>query len=241
MKKSAKKRTMKMYEENPYLNEFESKITNIDHENNCIELEKTAFYGQSGGQPGDTGILEINNKKIEVKNTLKNKNTILHQLEETENINIGNFIKGKIDWVKRYKFMRMHTALHILCSVVPMGVTGGQIGFEKSRLDFNADATSINKEDIQKKLNEITKINHQVKYEWITYEELEKKPELVRTMSVKPPRVTDKIRLVKIGNIDLQPCGGTHVNETNEIGSIIIGKIENKGKMNRRINISISD
>tara|TARA_X000000368_G_scaffold405313_1_gene382313 strand:- start:612 stop:1337 length:726 start_codon:yes stop_codon:yes gene_type:complete len=241
MKKSAKKRTMKMYEENPYLNEFESKITNIDHENNCIELEKTAFYGQSGGQPGDTGILEINSKKIEVKNTLKNKNTILHQLEETENINIGNLIKGKIDWVKRYKFMRMHTALHILCSVVPMGVTGGQIGFEKSRLDFNADATSINKEDIQKKLNEITKINHQVKYEWITYEELEKKPELVRTMSVKPPRVTDKIRLVKIGNIDLQPCGGTHVNETNEIGSIIIGKIENKGKMNRRINISIND
>jgi len=241
MKKSAKKRTMKMYEENPYLNEFESKITNIDHENNCIELEKTAFYGQSGGQPGDTGILEINSKKIEVKNTLKNKNTILHQLEETENINIGNLIKGKIDWVKRYKFMRMHTALHILCSVVPMGVTGGQIGFEKSRLDFNADATSINKEDIQKKLNEITKINHQVEYEWITYEELEKKPELVRTMSVKPPRVTDKIRLVKIGNIDLQPCGGTHVNETNEIGSIIIGKIENKGKMNRRINISISD
>ena len=241
MKKSAKKRTMKMYEENPYLNEFESKITNIDHENNCIELEKTAFYGQSGGQPGDTGILEINSKKIEVKNTLKNKNTILHQLEETENINIGNLIKGKIDWVKRYKFMRMHTALHILCSVIPMGVTGGQISFEKSRLDFNADATSINKEDIQKKLNEITKINHQVEYEWITYEELEKKPELVRTMSVKPPRVTDKIRLVKIGNIDLQPCGGTHVNETNEIGSIIIGKIENKGKMNRRINISISD
>ena len=241
MKKSAKKRKMKLYEENAYLNEFETKITNIDHENNCIELEKTAFYGQSGGQPGDTGILEINSKKIEVKNTLKNKNTILHQLEETENINIGNLIKGKIDWVKRYKFMRMHTALHILCSVVPMGVTGGQIGFEKSRLDFNADATSINKEDIQKKLNEITKINHQVEYEWITYEELEKKPELVRTMSVKPPRVTDKIRLVKIGNIDLQPCGGTHVNETNEIGSIIIGKIENKGKMNRRINISISD
>ena len=241
MKKSAKKRKMKLYEENAYLNEFETKITNIDHENNCIELEKTAFYGQSGGQPGDTGILEINSKKIEVKNTLKNKNTILHQLEETENINIGSLIKGKIDWVKRYKFMRMHTALHILCSVVPMGVTGGQIGFEKSRLDFNADATSINKEDIQKKLNEITKINHQVEYEWITYEELEKKPELVRTMSVKPPRVTDKIRLVKIGNIDLQPCGGTHVNETNEIGSIIIGKIENKGKMNRRINISIND
>ncbi len=96
MKKSAKKRKMKLYEENAYLNEFETKITNIDHENNYIELEKTAFYGQSGGQPGDTGILEINSKKIEAKNTLKNKNTILHQLEETKNINIGNLIKGKL-------------------------------------------------------------------------------------------------------------------------------------------------
>jgi misacylated tRNA(Ala) deacylase len=137
--------------------------------------------------------------------------------------------------------MRMHTALHLLCAVVPMGVTGGQIRDKKSRLDFNADANSINKEEIQEKLNQILRNNHEINYEWIESEELEKKPELVRTMSVKPPITGGKIRLVKIGNIDLQPCGGTHVKNTSEIGSIIIGKIENKGKMNRRINISLSD
>ena len=137
--------------------------------------------------------------------------------------------------------MRMHTALHLLCAVVPMGVTGGQIGDLKSRLDFNADANSINKEEIQEKLNQVLKNNHKVIYEWIRSEELEKKPELVRTMSVKPPETNGKIRLVKIGNIDLQPCGGTHVENTSEIGSIVVGKIENKGKMNRRINISLSD
>ena len=122
-----------------------------------------------------------------------------------------------------------------------MDVTGGQIGLEKSRLDFNADAESINKQDIQEKINDILKDNHKILYEWITNEELDKNPELVRTMSVKPPKTEGKIRLVKIGEIDLQPCGGTHVKETKEIGSITIGKIENKGKMNRRINININD
>ena len=112
--------------------------------------------------------------------------------------------------------MRMHTALHLLCSIVPLGVTGGQIGYEKSRLDFNDPDKLINKE------------------------ELEEKPELVRTMSVKPPQVDGKIRLIRIGDIDLQPCGGTHVKSTNEIGKIQIGKIENKGKMNRRVNLLLS-
>jgi misacylated tRNA(Ala) deacylase len=135
----------------------------------------------------------------------------------------------------------MHTALHLLCAVVPMGVTGGQIGELKSRLDFNADASTINKEEIQEKLNQILKNDHEITYQWIKSDELEKKPELVRTMSVKPPKTDEKIRLVKIGKIDLQPCGGTHVKNTSEISSITIGKIENKGRMNRRINISLSD
>ena len=158
-----------------------------------------------------------------------------------KNLKIGNLIKGRINWDKRYKFMKMHTALHLLCAVIPMGVTGGQIGDVKSRLDFNADANSLNKEDIQEKLNQILKNNHEIKYEWIESKELEKKPELVRTMSVKPPKTNGKIRLVKIGNVDLQPCGGTHVKNTSEIGMIIIGKIENKGRMNRRVNISLND
>ena len=231
---------IKLFEENSYIKEFESQIINLDKKNNLIELEKTAFYGKGGGQPGDSGKLINELGIIEVIETIKKENTLLHQVNTVNNLEIGSIIKGKIDWYKRYKFMRMHTALHLLCAVVPKGVTGGQIGDIKSRLDFNADANSINKEEIQEKLNQVLKNDHKIIYEWIGSEELERKPELIRTMSVKPPKTNGKIRLVKIGNIDLQPCGGTHVKNTSEIGSIIIGKIENKGKMNRRINISLA-
>ena len=229
------------YEENPYKKEFETKIMHIDKENNFIELENTAFYGKSGGQPGDTGWLFIKKENIKVLETLKKEGSLLHQVSSTDNLKIGDAIKGRINWENRYKYMRMHTALHLLCAVIPMGVTGGQIGALKSRLDFNADAESINKEEVQENLNQILKINNEISYEWIDSIEIEKKPDLVRTMSVKPPKTNNKIRLVKIGNIDLQPCGGTHVKNTSEIRSIVIGKIENKGKMNRRVNISLND
>ena len=231
----------KLFEEDSYKKEFESKIINIDKENNLIELENTAFYGKGGGQPGDTGKIFTKKEDLEVKETIKKEGTLLHQVNLINNLQIGELVKGKIDWENRYEYMKMHTALHLLCAVIPMGVTGGQIGVLKSRLDFNADAESINKEEIQKALNLILKTNNEISYEWVDRIELEKKPELVRTMSVKPPKTNDKIRLVKIGNIDLQPCGGTHVKNTSEIKSIIIGKIENKGKMNRRVNISIND
>tara|TARA_B100000700_G_C14927293_1_gene800132 strand:+ start:511 stop:1209 length:699 start_codon:yes stop_codon:yes gene_type:complete len=232
---------MKIFEEDSYLKELETKVKSIDNDNKLIELEKTIFYGRSGGQPGDTGFLKIKDKNFKVIETIKKNNSIFHQVSNIENIEIQDEVIGSINWYQRYIYMKMHTALHILCSVVPMDVTGGQIGLEKSRLDFNADAESINKQDIQEKINDILKDNHKILYEWITNEELDKNPELVRTMSVKPPKTEGKIRLVKIGEIDLQPCGGTHVKETKEIGSITIGKIENKGKMNRRININISD
>mgnify|MGYP006177838199 FL=1 len=232
---------IKLYENNSYLREFNSKIIRIDRENKLIELEESAFYGKGGGQPGDTGSIITELKTIEVKETFKEKNLLLHQVNTIDGLKIGHKVKGNIDWKRRYKYMKMHTALHLLCAIIPLGVTGGQIGEEKSRLDFNADTNSINKEDSQRKLDEILKNNHKISYNWIENEELEKKTDLIRTMSVKPPKTNGKIRLVKIGNIDLQPCGGTHVNETSEIGSIIITKIENKGKMNRRINISLSD
>ena len=232
---------IKLFEKNAYIKEFETRIKNIDKDNNLIELENTAFYGKGGGQPGDTGWLFTEMEVIEVTETLKKEDSILHEVNLLNNLQIGKLVKGKINWEKRYKYMKMHTALHILCAVVPMSVTGGQIGMVKSRLDFNADAKSINKEEIQEKLNKILKINYEISYEWITNQDLAKKTDIIRTMSVKPPKTNNKIRLVKIGNIDLQPCGGTHVQNTSEIGNIIIGKIENKGKMNRRINISIND
>ena len=228
-----------LFIENPYLKEFESKIKKI--ENNNIILEETAFYARSGGQPGDIGKIIINEKEINIIDTIYNQEkNISHICENINGLKIGDIINGRINWQNRYKHMRMHSALHLLCSLMPYDVTGGQISYEKSRLDFNVD-NKIEKEKIENQINQLVQDDHQITYQWITNDELDKQPELVRTMSVKPPRTNNKIRLVKIGNIDLQPCGGTHVKSTKEIGVIKIGKIENKGKANRRVNLSLND
>ena len=228
-----------LFIENSYLKDFETKIKKI--ENNNIIFDQTAFYAKSGGQPGDIGKIIFNKNEFNIVDTIyDHEKNILHVCEKTDNLKVGEKIIGKIDWNIRYKHMRMHSALHLLCSLIPYDVTGGQISFEKSRLDFNAE-NKIEKEEIEKKINQLIKEDHEISFQWITIEELDKQPELVRTMSVKPPRTNNKIRLVKIGDIDLQPCGGTHVKSTKEIGKIKIGKIENKGKMNRRVNLSIND
>ena len=228
-----------LFIEDSYLKNFDATILNID--SNKIILDRTAFYAKSGGQPGDIGKIILNGKEINIIDTVyDNKQNILHVCENSNDLKIDEKIKGKINWEIRYKHMRMHTALHLLCSLIPYDVTGGQISYEKSRLDFNAD-DKIEKEEIENKINQLVKDDHEISYQWITLEELDNEPDLVRTMSVKPPRTNNKIRLVKIGSIDLQPCGGTHVKKTKEIGNIRIGKIENKGKMNRRVNLSISD
>ena len=228
-----------LFIEDSYLKDFDATILNID--SNKIILDRTAFYAKSGGQPGDIGKIILNGKEINIIDTVyDNKQNILHVCENSNDLKIDEKIKGKINWEIRYKHMRMHTALHLLCSLIPYDVTGGQISCEKSRLDFNAD-DKIEKEEIENNINQLVKDDHEISYQWITLEELDNEPDLVRTMSVKPPRTNNKIRLVKIGSIDLQPCGGTHVKKTKEIGNIRIGKIENKGKMNRRVNLSISD
>ena len=228
-----------LFIEDSYLKDFDATILNID--SNKIILDRTAFYAKSGGQPGDIGKITLNGKEINIIDTVyDNKQNIIHVCENSNDLKIDEKIKGKINWEIRYKHMRMHTALHLLCSLIPYDVTGGQISYEKSRLDFNAD-DKIEKEEIENKINQLVKDDHEISYQWITLEELDNQPDLVRTMSVKPPRTNNKIRLVKIGSIDLQPCGGTHVRRTKEIGNIKIGKIENKGKMNRRVNLSISD
>ena len=210
-------------------------------ENNAVELENTVFYGKSGGQPGDIGQIIIDGRKIEVKDTLKDKNSIINILEDIGGIIIGQTVIARIDWRRRYKYMRMHSALHLMCATIPLGVTGGQIGYEKSRLDFNDPDKQINKEELEIKINNLLSKDNEITYEYIDSKILDNKPELVRTMSVKPPKIDGKLRFVKIGTIDFQPCGGTHVKSTNEIGPIKIGKIENKGKMNRRVNILLND
>ena len=231
---------LKLFENDAYLNEFEAKIIKIIKEDNHIELNQTAFYAKSGGQPGDKGEIEREGSKIQVLETIKENNKIIHIVNDLKDLKENSNIVGKINWDLRYKHMRMHTALHLLCSIVPLGVTGGQIGYEKSRLDFNDPDKLINKEELEEKINLLVEDNHTVTTEVIESRILEEKPELVRTMSVKPPQVDGKIRLVRIGDVDLQPCGGTHVKSTIEIGKIQIGKIENKGKMNRRVNLLLS-
>ena len=230
-----------LFEENAYIKEIETKIKSLDMENNAVELENTIFYGKSGGQPGDIGQIIIDGRKIEVKDTLKDKNSIINILEDIGGIIIGQTVIARIDWRRRYKHMRMHSALHLMCATIPLGVTGGQIGYEKSRLDFNDPDKQINKEELEIKINNLLSKDNEITYEYIDSKILDNKPELVRTMSVKPPKIDGKLRFVKIGTIDFQPCGGTHVKSTNEIGPIKIGKIENKGKMNRRVNILLND
>ena len=154
---------------------------------------------------------------------------------------VGAALTAEIDWDRRHRLMRMHTTLHLLCAVVDGGVTGGQVGEEKSRLDFDLPDTSLDKAHIEAELNRLIGENHPVGFSSVTDAELDAQPELVRTMSVKPPSGQGSVRVIDIDGVDLQPCGGTHVRETGEIGRVRVGKIENKGKHNRRINVHLDD
>ena len=230
-----------IFEENAYTKEIETKIKDIDPENKTIELEDAIFYGKSGGQPGDEGEIIADGQKIKVNETIKAEESIKNILENLNGLRKNQKIIARINWDKRYKYMRMHSALHLMCASISLGVTGGQIGYDKSRLDFNDPDKEIKKEELQEKINTLMRDDHEITYEYIDSKILESQPELVRTMSVKPPSIDGKLRFVKIGNVDFQPCGGTHVKSTKEIGRITIGKIENKGRMNRRVNILIND
>lgn len=232
--------TTLLFREDPYLKECKASVTGIT-ERNGILLDNTIFYPSGGGQPGDSGELQFADSNIKISTTITDRDSaeILHLPEEGQKLpQVGQSVVLTLDWQRRYRHMRMHSALHLLCALVPCGVTGGQIGELKSRLDFDVGETTLDKADLTEKLNQLIKADHPLSSYWITDDELDKAPELVRTMSVQPPRNSGKVRLIKVGeDIDLQPCGGTHVNKTGEIGRVKVSKIENKGKRNRRVNI----
>ena len=211
----------KIFEENAYVKEIETEIKEINTKNNEIELKDTIFYGKSGGQPGDIGEIIADGQKINVIETIKAGGAIKNILENINGLSVNQKITAKINWEKRYKYMRMHSALHLMCASIPLAVTGGQISYEKSRLDFNDPEKEINKEELQEKINALVKQDHEIIYEYIDGKILESKPELVRTMSVKPPKIDGKLRFVKIGNVDFQPCGGTHVKNSFELKSLL--------------------
>lgn len=227
-----------LFRDDPYLTSCEARVTVVGEEG--IRLDRTVFYPEGGGQPGDIGTLtRADGTKIEIVDARKGQDheDVVHiPATDAPALSVGDEVTAEIDWARRHRLMRMHTCLHLLCAVVEGDVTGGQIGDGKGRLDFNMDEKP-DKEQLAQEINRLITENHPVTPEWITDEELETKPELVRTMSVKPPRGGGRIRLLNIAGIDLQPCGGTHVRETGEIGPIEVGKIENKGRQNRRINL----
>ena len=219
-----------------YVKEFQAPIQLV--EGDKVITTDSCFYAQSGGQPGDKGSLEINGEKFNVINTLKHEKGIAHVLDQPCSASAGEAV-GIIDWDHRYRLMRMHTSMHLLCAALPYYVTGGSIGLEKSRIDFDLGEETFEFETLNTIINEFIQHAHPISYQWITNEELDQQPELVRTLSVKPPRTNDKIRLVKIGTIDLQPCGGTHVANTSEIGEFQFIKYESKGKMNKRVQFTL--
>jgi len=239
--------TEKVFYDDAYARECEAKVLEVNDRGGIV-LDRTIFYATSGGQPGDSGLLEIEGTgQVPVAITVfggDDKQQIVHVPPEgTDLPEPGTSVLCKLDWDKRHKHMRVHTCMHLLCAVMPYAVTGGQIGEESGRLDFDIqDASLADKEHITAELNRLIREDHGVTQRWITDEELEAQPDLVRTMAVKPPMGTGHVRLVEIGNgdVDLQPCGGTYVLSTGEIGEVVVQKIENKGRQNRRVRVAFA-
>ncbi|MBR0670950.1 alanyl-tRNA editing protein [Neoroseomonas soli] len=211
-----------------------------------VVLDRTNFYARAGGQPGDAGVLRWAGGEMAVADTLKGADdTVLHVPAPGAALPpISAEVTAALDWARRHRLMRMHTSMHLLCSLIPgAGVTGGQVGADKSRLDFDLPDPPT-KESLTEALNALVAADHPVGELWISEEELDANPGLVRTLSVQPPRGSGRIRLVRIGGedapVDLQPCGGTHVRRTGEIGRVEVAKIENKGKANRRVTLVLA-
>jgi misacylated tRNA(Ala) deacylase len=232
------------YRDDAYAREIGARVVSAAPEG--VVLDRTVFYARAGGQPGDAGVLRWDGGEMAVSEAVKGpEDTVLHvpapgaALPEP-----GAAVTAVLDWDRRHRFMRLHTSMHLLCSLIPgAGVTGGQIAVEKARLDFDLPDPPT-KEALTEALAALVAANHPISESWISDAELDANPSLVRTLSVQPPRGSGRIRLVRIGDeaapVDLQPCGGTHVRATGEIGRVEVAKIENKGKANRRVTLVLA-
>lgn len=233
--------TEEIFRSDAYAKSCEATVSAVD--GSGIVLDRTVFYPKGGGQPGDTGKLTAaDGRVVAIVATVGVGDGILHvPADDAPALAVGEAVTAAIDWDRRYRLMRMHTCLHLLCAAVDGGVTGGAIGEAKSRLDFDLPDTSLDKVAITAELNRLIEEDHPVSARWISEEELAANPELVRTMSVRPPTGTGRVRVLEVEGVDLQPCGGTHVARTGEIGRVRVGKIENKGRHNRRVNVHLDD
>ena len=236
--------TKTLFRDDPYARSTPANVTAVTPRG--IELDRTVFYPTGGGQPGDQGLLRLDDgTEIVIAEAIKAGDTIVHipvpgQDVAAPDLAVGAQITAEINWSIRFGRMRMHTCLHLLSAVLDYPVTGGSVGDAKARLDFDIPEATLEKEQITAELNRLIAEDHPVSTEWITDEELSAQPELVKTMSVKPPMGAGRVRLIRIGDQDLQPCGGTHVARTAEIGEVVVTKIQKKGCQNRRVAIAFA-
>ena len=230
--------TERLYEQDAYLQETEATVVASGEDG--VVLDRTVFYARGGGQPGDSGVLvRPDGSEGPVVDTVKGEGAaIVHQLGEgAARPEVGETVVARIDWARRHRHMRMHTCMHLLCSLVDAPVTGGNLGADRGRLDFDLPEATVDKVTLTEQLNALVEAGTDTALEWITDEELAANPGLVKTMSVQPPTGAGSVRLLRIGDVDLQPCGGTHVANTAEIGRVRVSKIEKKSRLNRRIAI----
>lgn len=237
-----------LFQHDAYMRTCAAKVVEVN-ERGGIVLDRTNFYATGGGQPGDSGSMALaDGRSIRIATSVygENRLQIVHVPAEGEPLpQAGEDVTLELGWQRRHRLMRVHTALHLMCALVPYPVTGGQIAEDGGRLDFDIEnPDAIDKNELTARLQALVKENHAVSQRWITDAELDANPNLVRTMSVQPPRGSGKVRLVAIGQdgaVDLQPCGGTHVSSTAEIGGIAIAKVEKKGRSNRRFRLALLD
>ena len=229
-----------LFRDDSYLKDCEATVT--DTGDGVFYVDRTVFYPLGGGQPGDMGTVSWDGNTIDITDTRYGADgDIAHYVSSDSSLPPkGTPVTLRIDWERRYRHMRMHTAMHLLGSVLRFDVTGGNISSEKSRLDFNMEE-GVDKDAVGTALATLVAGDHPVSCRWISEEELDAQPELVRTMSVQPPRGKGAIRLLEITDVDLQPCGGTHVRSTTEVGAVRVGKVEKKGRQNRRVNLHLDD
>jgi misacylated tRNA(Ala) deacylase len=232
-----------LFRDDSYLKQCEARVVAITEQGGIV-LDRTVFYANSGGQPGDSGaIARADGTRVPIETAVFTdtaKSEIAHVPQAgAPALKVGDSVTALIDWDKRYGRMRIHTALHLLSAVLPYAVTGGSVGESEGRLDFDIPDAGLDKDAITAKLAEMIASNAAVSSRWISDEELAANPGLVKTMSVKPPMGTGRVRLIEIEGLDLQPCGGTHVCATGEIGAVRVTQIEKKGKLNRRVRLAL--
>jgi len=233
--------TALLFRDDAYLRESTATVTGIDERG--VVLDRTIFYPQGGGQVGDTGaLIRENGDVVVVTDTRKGEapDSVVHVVAAGAPLAVGDVVAQRVDWDRRYALMRLHTALHVMSCVVVAPVSGGNIAPDKARLDFDIDMNLLNAERIEQGTNELLARGTATETVWITDEELDARPELVKTMSVQPPRGAGRVRLLRIPGIDLQPCGGTHVANIGEIGAIKVVRIRNEGKRNKRVEIALA-